>query len=68
MIIDLKSESPLIQTVFDGNIEKFQTLINNKKADANYQSSSSRIGLLHIAAYCSGVFFQKCIRSTRSGV
>jgi ankyrin repeat protein len=53
MLVDLKNQSALIQAVFAGDLDEVSTLIE-QKVDINYQSPSTRLSALHVAAYCSG--------------
>jgi len=43
----------LIQAVFAGDINEVRSLIE-QRVDINYQSPSTRLSALHVAAFCSG--------------
>jgi ankyrin repeat protein len=43
----------LIQAVFAGDINEVRSLID-QRVDINYQSPSTRLSALHVAAFCSG--------------
>ncbi|CAF0712711.1 unnamed protein product [Brachionus calyciflorus] len=55
MVIDLRTESPLIQAVFTANLDEVKSLLN-KKVEVNHQSQNGKIRALHVAAHCSGNF------------